>query len=437
MSRGKALLKYLAAFVAVVLLGLALLYLAGLMPTEQVLGGVRASAAPIALLTEHPTLLYPDNRAYALDAVSDAFMLDHALYMDTRADPKSVLSNPRYDIDPVTEDPCGSVLALADVGAAADLPAANAHYLYYWMGFRALLRPLLTQLHYAQLLELVSWLVVLAFAGALLTLFRHAAPPVALLFAVCFAAMVPVSILNSLQHACCFLLAFLGVMLVPLTGQKRRRGQGVDLPMLCFLLGAATMYFDFYTTPILTLTVPLTAAFLFRWRQDESESKSEDWKLLGRCALAWACAYVGMWVAKVLLTEAFTDYPAVSRTLAAVAGRIGLLPAPAPEGGNSYTAGQALRACVGLLVTPETKLACVALPLAWVVLLLRRRPQRAVLLRAIVLLALAALPVLWIVAVPQPTFIHARFQYRGLFGTLFALSAFGAVTVARRPEAGN
>ena len=72
---------------------------------------------------------------------------------------------------------------------------------------------------------------------------------------------------------------------------------------LIFITGMITCYFDFLTTEIITLFVPLVFVLYIRKKEGRISSFKEGFLLLIKATVLWGIAYIGMWLAKWLLTS--------------------------------------------------------------------------------------------------------------------------------------
>ncbi len=423
--------RYALVFAALMAAFFLLLYLAGLVPQRLVFENVKASAAQFHEESRQPSaygcypqLLYHGEGSYQLDNGSELRILHQSLYLDTRADPASVLENPYW----AAEESDGPLEDLRQLSRMEEPPAPNNRYSRYLMGFRAVVRPLLALFPYPEIRRIVMWTVLLLFALVTAGFAKRMGLRMALLFAGCFLTANPVMIVSSLQFSCCFVLAFaaMAAVLFLRTSQE-------CVPLLLFITGALTQYFDFYTTPVLTLVLPAGTALLLLQQEGRLQRPKQALIFLGRCLLAWAAAYVGSWLCKLALTELCTDEPAWRTAMASFAGRLGL------SGTGEYDASfysplRALRLCAANLLSPGSAVLFLGIAALLLWRFLRAGDKRALLAAAPGYLALALVPVIWIMVAAQPSIIHEYFQYRTLTGTVFAACCMAALP---RPDGGN
>lgn len=425
MKTVKTLLVYALALIGLTLVFLGLLYISGLFPQARIAENLSASRYQFEADEASPQPSDIRRWSDRIDAYSEQLMLTHAYYMDTRADPASVAANPGY----LRED-FSTSRGFSDV--LEDGAAPNFFYQRYWMGFRAYLRPGLSLFTYPQLRRIHMVTVLLLFSLALLQLSRRTGGSLLwpMLLALSFVLCNPIVILETFHSGTCFALAFAGVAFLP--GRERRFW---SWPMYFFFLGALTQYLDFYTSPLITCLLPLTALLIIRRENDADFSPRRAFLLAGKCLLGWLAAYALLWVGKMAATTLLTDYNAFADAFGSLAFRLGVDGTKATSG-LSYSPVLALARCFGKLLLDNvavTLAVIAAVTLAAAVAFLCRGDRRTRFLGSAVFLCLALLPVLWIIVSAQPSIIHARFQYRVLAGFVFAYGAFLS-TALRRPR---
>lgn len=403
-------LKYVGAFCITVVLAVFLLLLAACLPQKPIDVHVRESAE--IMITEG---CYPriSDMTYGsrLDNWTDAIMLmESKATSSQRID--SVLSNPMfsyggpYPVDDLLEY------------AKDENPTPSSYYTRYWMGFRSILRLMLVFVNYYQLKRYLAFAFFILFAALIGSITRNVNQHAGLLFAVSILFVRPYIICNSLQFSCCFLIAFAAMLLIPWVSRHPK------YECLFFMeVGMVTMYFDFYTTPIITFGLPMVYLYLLRTVRGEKITSRQ----LLKNALIWFGAYVLMWFAKMLLTMLFTSDNALQNGLQALFTWMGL---------NGQTREDAQ-------YNPILALLRVAVPIV------SDRAGAVILLAAVVLLisvliyglytgkidrsacscnrrlfAVAAMPFIWFLVAAEPTTVHFWFQYRSIALTYWAIGAY-------------
>ena len=384
-----------------------------------------AAYLPQSLIQEHMAesidLVYEDlandyildkSEGSQIDVFTDIMMLRTSLttndgYLG------SVLTNPVYAYNglPVWE---GSAETLANLtyGKPAD---SVWFYARYWMGFRVILRLAFAFLNYAQIKRYLSFLFLSLFAAAVCSVSKHANSRIAFLFALSIILVRPHVMASSMQLTCCFFIAFLAMLLIPWL-QQHGKWEG-----LFFMeLGMLTMYFDFYTVPLVAVGFPLMYLCILKRETSETFSVKDILKNL----FIWFAGYGLMWVAKLGLTSALTSEDALGNGFASLFSRIGI--AKDTELAEFYSleaAFDGIRKAVfsdgrGTVIY----LFCAGMILAVVLYKgLRGRASCRTLAAAWPYLLFAVIPIVWFVITKQPVAIHYFFQYRTI-----ALTHWGA-----------
>lgn len=410
---------YLLAFFATVLLGLALLAAAAFLPQQAVDAHVKDSAE---IMIQEGSAPQTFDRAYTgmLDNYTDATMLIEAKTM-TAEDLSSILVNP---LAVFTGEAVHDLHALTQ----GETPERVDEYARYWMGFRAILRLMLQFLDYYQIKRYLAFVLFVMFAALICQMCKKLDERIAFAFAVSVILIRPYVVCNSLQFSNCFLVAFAAMLVTPWVAEHER------FEKLFFLeAGMVTMYFDFYTTPIITWGLPLVFLYLLRCKDGRGMTAAEILK----DAAAWATGYLLMWLTKMTLTTLFTPCNALESGVGALLGWL-----TAGDAGESSWLSDALRALkyVALAVFSDKEGLAVALPVlaicgSVVIRWIRTgRISIAGLKQNKQLLIPAALTLGWFVAASEPTRVHFWFQYRSVvlcYWAIFAWLGSGWMTLEK------
>ena len=419
-------LRYVLAMVLIIALAAAMLYAAGLVPQSALKQHMQESMDQLTLEGVNPGVLYAGHPRSTLDNYSEARILLHSYYMDTAASPEAALTNPGWEPSASTKE-----TTLPQMKAAVESDAsANLHYSRYWMGFRAVVRPLMLLMNLMDMRQLIQWAFLLLLGAASLLLYRKTSSFwIALGFVFVISQLNPVVIAGSFQFSACFFLAFAGMILALLP--RRKSGSAA---MLFFVLGAATQYFDFYTAPILTFGLPMLALLLrFQHTEHIDFRFRSTLRVVLACFAAWMIAYVAMWLAKLTLTSLLTGEPAFAEAFDKV--RAWVID-PSPEGNGLRMIWLALFNCTINLADPAPLALEGILLLLFFLRVIRIRPEWRIWSEQAIYLFVALLPVLWIAAAAKPAYHHMYFQYRGLGVTMLGgfLFLFGVAFPRREKE---
>lgn len=412
----RALYRYGALLAACVLAGSLLLYLAGLFPQRAVQKNLDASWGQLVGEGFGPGILYEGHPRSKLDNYTESRILIYSYYMDTARDPGAVLTNPGWY--PPEEEYSEETLLSDYRQTVAAQTAPNTNYVRYWMGFRIFARPMLAVMHYMDARQCLMWTFFILLGAATLSLYKRTRSyPLALAFVIVLSQFNPIVISASYLYAACFFIALTGVFLV-----CSLRFSRFTEPMLFFLLGAATQYFDFYTVPIVTFGLPMLALLAARQTDDGGAIALKDsMKRVGVCFAAWAAAYLLMWIAKLALVTLLTDLDGFSSAFS----KLGHWMSGADAAGEKRSYLRLALVNCFINITDYVPFFFESLFGLWYVArILKNRVAFRTLLDHAAYLAVALLPVAWIAASAKPAYLHMWYQYRGLIVLMFGLAAF-------------
>lgn len=406
--------EYIGAFCVTVVLALLLLIFAACLP-QYIIQAHVAESVDLVLYEVENNYLFDKSVASKMDVFTDIMMLRTSLTTNDNY-LGSVLTNPVYVYDDLEEwDGAGKTLANLAYGKPAD---GAWFYTRYWMGFRVVLRLALTFFNYAQIKRYLSFLFLSLFAAAICSVAKHANSRIAFFFALSIILVRPHVMATSMQLTCCFFLAFAAMLLVPWL-HEHGKWEG-----LFFMeLGMVTMYFDFYTVPLVTLGYPLM--YLCILKQEEQASVS--FKELLRNMAIWFLGYGLMWLAKLSLTSLLTSEDALAQGFESFFNRVGI--AKDSELAEYYSLESAFDGIRETVFSDERGavlyLICAGLILAIVLWkVLRGHASFRTFRDAVPYLLFGVIPLVWFVITKQPVAIHYFFQYRTIALTHWAAGVF-------------
>lgn len=406
--------EYIAAFCVTVFAAVSMLAVAAFLP-QTVIQNHIVESIPIVSRDVENHYIFDNSLASKLDVDTDVMMLRISLSTNDRY-LGSILTNPVHTYDDLEEwDDIDELLA----ELAYDTPSDDVwFYARYWMGFRSVLRFALTVFNYAQVKRYLAFLFLGLFAAVICSASQHANSKIAFLFALAIILIRPHVMATSMQLTCCFFIAFAAMLLVP---WLHRHGKWEGLFFM--ELGMITMYFDFYTVPLVTMGFPLM--YLYILRQEAAEPMC--FRNLFRNMSAWFLGYGLMWIAKLTLTTLLTPVNAFDQGLESFFIRVGI--EKDPEVLEAYSVQKAFEQVRKVIFSDEVGtvvyLLCAAAVLAVVLYkVLKGRTSADLLRKAAPYLIFALIPMAWFVITKQPVVIHAYFQYRTIALTHWAAGVF-------------
>jgi len=407
---------YIYSFLVTVLLAVLLLVLSAFLPQSLILENIKESANMIDREETYPVSV-DYMHASQLDNATDTLILLHSCETNS-SNLSSVLTNP-------TPAMAENITESLHIYEEDDTPEITRYYVRYWMGFRTYIRLLLTVFNFWQIRRYLVFTVFVLFALVICSICKWVGQKQAFLFALSIIMMRLHIIAQSMQFSCCFLIAFCAMLLVPWIYKR-----GKYETLFFMELGMVTMYFDFYTTPVITLGLPLI--YLYSIHANNNETTSVKQILMD--AIAWLLGYASMWMAKLILTTVFTDVNAIENGLNSFYSRVGIHKDQMWL--HEYDGLKALQSVFDTFcASPDRsgrKIVLAAFGLAAVLVIVsfiwKRRPLHS-LKKNMLFLVIAAFPILWFIAAAQPTNIHAGFQYRGIVVTFWGIMSYALFTL--------
>ena len=403
--------EYIAFFCLTVVAALLLLILSAFLPQYLIQQHV-VESVDLVMYDLDNNYLFDGSEASKLDVFTDIMMLRTSLTTNDRY-LGSVLTNPVYTYHDLDEWH-GSGKTLANL--AYDKPADGVwFYTRYWMGFRVVLRLALLFFNYAQIKRYLSFLFLSLFAAVICSVSKHVNSKIAFLFALSILLIRPHVMATSMQLTCCFFIAFVAMLLIPWL-YRHPEWEG-----LFFMeVGMLTMYFDFYTVPLVTVGLPLMYLCILK----REGAQTVSFKNLLKNLSVWFAGYGLMWVAKLALTSLLTSEDALAQGFESFFSRVGIEKnaefaqyyalQPAFEGIRKTVFSDGTGTAVYLL--------CAGLLLASMLYrVFRGHASLKTLKEAVPYLFFAAIPLVWFVITRQPVATHYFFQYRTI-----ALTHWGA-----------
>ena len=460
-----------AIFLAALILAIASLMGARVLPQGQLV--TRIKAASRFLVDEHPydsplsrALHLPfTNYSWSRDNGTDSTMLSVMLPQKGKPALYSAMDDEWAQLSHLYKPhqfPQQSVVALS-ARLTGMRPVEPVSYARYWHGYQVITQPLLRIMSYAQTRILNMLLLTLCLIATLIVIARFVSRTVAvaftavLLLAGCY--IVPLS----WQFVAVSYIALAGMVAAALLGRKLNWPR-FDLELF-FILGIVTVFFDFFTIPLITLGLPLLMILVMMW-QDSARRAAfarDSRKEVLRATSAWLSGYALFWVAKWVVASVLLKQNVVQNAIQEIFLRGGTRIAPAGTlAGSAHRSNVApsgllsvftmrfesvfknLAALIpGRMIPLElalrSALAVVLIALAfalWSLLRSKRRAAGATLCsarQASSFLVVGAFPLVWYFVLANHSILNYWFTYRLLVVTLFALALFFICTLVPTP----
>ncbi len=291
----KKLLNYIYILLGGIFLAALLMMLVYMLPTERMERNVRSSME--IFYTER---VYPQQAAgyksSQLDNETEAIMLLGAIYSSDDSPINQAMRVSRIDFS-ATDASCNDLIQYAWENKTPD---NIVEYSRYWHGYMIWLKPLLLLLDYADIRMLNMMLQVLLLFILLKELTEKQMKSYLLPFAMSLIILNPAATAMSLQFSSIYYLILISMILIlkyhALFSNKKR------YTYLFFILGMATVFFDFLTYPLAAFCMPLILLLLLE-QKSAKPSLSQTFKTILLLGICFSLGYIAMWAGKWLISS--------------------------------------------------------------------------------------------------------------------------------------
>ena len=340
-----------------------------------------------------------------VDNFTDCYMLNVAYCADASHPVDAAMRNYRY------RDDANMVVTMNHL-ADGNMTLEPTEYGKYWHGYQVFLRPLLALMDYGKIRVLNGIMLAILLITALTLMARR----LSLGIPICFALsmfMVHSGVLPwSLQFSTCYYITLVSV--IALLGFGWLSATWHRLVLCFFAIGAVTSFLDFFTTPVMTLGVPLTIMVL----KDERLCRM---RAVFSLCVAWLAGYSLMWGSKWVMAYLLAGYnPLEEVALFMQIHTVG-------QGGEPI--GAYGKKMIDLLLSRWSLLSANGL-MRWGIVAVLAIPAilfskgRNVLKKYSVLLFVAMLTPLWYIVVAHHSYTHFFITMRALLVCWFSILCF-------------
>ena len=392
------------AYVVVVLLAVLSMTAVYVIPTGQMQGHVWSALDRYVAEGDYPSVL--EESIGRLDNYSEAIMVSTAL---TKTDNpwRDTFAGASYKCKKDGDRPVEALIE--QVSGAGSEKIKLREYARYWHGYVVWLKPMLYFFPLQELKLLLQVGLGMLMGVIFALLWKKAGGKLAVSFGISMFLVCVQVVPYSLQYVNMFSLTFLS-MLVLLLAEKGLKKKDA-LYLFFWIVGMCTGFFDLLTTPMLVVGMLLIVSVIL----DGADKAKDAFGKVFWQGLCFCAGYVAMWATKWLLGSMVLG----KNILADAAGKV----ADRTSGealGLSVGVPEVAERLIGLYTQPFMKkmLLLAVLFAAWVVLVACVRGRRKQILYRVgkyaVLLCVSMIPVVWLLALRNHTFIHYWFTYRNL-----------------------
>ena len=175
----------------------------------------------------------------------------------------------------------------------------NTQYLRYWNGCMLILRPLLTILNMEQI-YLINKLILAMLLLILFIMLLKRSKKLAFIF------MLALILVSSWYVPFCieYSVTFYIMIITSIIAIKMDEEKNDDSLFKLFLItGIVTTFFDFLTTELLTIFIPLIIILVLRKERNRLDNSKATFIFFIKAVVLWFIGYCGMWFAKWILAS--------------------------------------------------------------------------------------------------------------------------------------
>lgn len=182
----------------------------------------------------------------------------------------------------------------------------NEQYLRYWHGSMSIIRPLLIVLNIEQI-YLINKIIMYGLAIVLLILIFQKSKKVAIIFLISMIMVAFPIVPYCLEYSWTFYIMLITSIIAILIEKKGNK----HLYILFFISGILTCFFDFLTTEIITVLVPVLLVLLIRKEDNRLANFKEGFIFVFVSCILWGLSYVAMWLTKWVLASIILNINAI------------------------------------------------------------------------------------------------------------------------------
>ena len=286
----KNIKKYILIFMTLVAILTGLLIITAKIPKEKIEKSIELSTSYLSRLTGINYLKRYHPITW-LDLYADEKSLDIIYNIDTSDPLKSVMEARHYQNNSDRRN-------LKQQIENKELQA-NKEYLRYWHGTMIIIRPLLVffSIHGIFIFNAIIMGLLFIILLILLTKKKTKGLSIAFLLAIIMTGTVftPFCIEYSVTFMIMLIISILAIILEK-TGNSK-------LYLLFFITGVLTCFFDFLTTELITVLVPILFVLGIRKKENKIDNVKDNIKFLLWSIILWFIGYTSMWFAKWILAS--------------------------------------------------------------------------------------------------------------------------------------
>ena len=322
----KNILKYSITYIFIVIIFLSALLLVSFIPNDLIKDNTKKSA--LTMIKEGETMSFKSLFRTVFEHNStDAIMLNLSYTIDEENKLESVIKARRNYVPGVTKnvekDIIGNLpheyekflMTQELLNTLNGNEQTSYEYTRYWHGYIAIFRILLiffdiTAIRWILQIALIIFIGILAYY-----LRKNSKSKIALSVIIAFIATDIFVWFRTLQG---MLVMIVAVLISIFIANKKINSKNINFWL--FISGALTAYFDFLTTPLVSILLPMMIYTAVN--HDETTLKNEIIRIIKNC-IAWGIGYLGVWATKWLIADILYNMEIIKTSVWQIIYRMG------------------------------------------------------------------------------------------------------------------
>lgn len=302
-----------------------------------------------------------------------------------------------------------------------DANMSNHEYSRYWHGVQVFIRPLLLFFNYPE----IRYILMLVIFGLLAIVFSMIGKQVGIRYSVIFAIVISmmyiVIIPMSIQYSSIFIVTLVSIIALLLLYKKNKEKY---VPMLFFVIGAFSTFFDLLTYPLITLGIPVALAVILQNRKGMTLGKQIIFII--KLGILWAIGYGLLFFSKWLIATIVLQKDLIKVALDNILFRV--------NGNDTYPVNRldTVRINFEYFFSPIAQFIMKIFIVGWIILFVFYRKKIKDCKTVIPLLCIAIVPYIWYILFAGHSTIHCWFTNKIQAITVFALLCAMGETINKK-----
>lgn len=401
----KKFVSYIITYVGITMLFTFLIIGCYLLPNNNIRKNVAESLGQLKREGNGYTPFF-DQPGAMMDTHTDALMLNIAMNKGMGEEQRTLV---RAVENSFYEDETQAGLSSLEATAMSDI-SNNHEYTRYWHGSQVILRPLLMFFNYTEIRYILMFVIFILLGIVIYLMGQQIGLKSIIAFIITICMMYVILIPMSLQYSCIFIVTLMSMIAVLLV-YKYKKSHVV--PLVFFIIGAVTTYFDLLTYPLISLGFPITIAVIMENRKGT--------KLLNqilfiiKLGILWAIGYSLLFFTKWVIASIILHKDAITLAINQILFRV--------NGNETYKVDRiaVLKENFDFFFIPIAKWILRILAILWIIMFVLTKKKFQESKVAIPLLCIAIVPYMWYIMFAGHSSIHSWFTNKIQAMTVFAI----------------